>query len=366
MKSLVFPGLLCLALFTATALPATFDDLSSQAGAARQANDLPRAIDLYKQALVANPAWQEGWWSLGNLLYQTDQYASGRDALRQLIALDPNSGPAWGILGLCEFETRDYSQSLADTQRGLSLGIGERLQMEGVLRYHEALLLTRAGQFEKALHSYAKFVPKAVPNPALLTAIGLAALRNPMLPKDIAPQQVDLFATAGRAALLTMNGNPTAAQSVLADLLNRYPSAANVHYFYGSFLLAASPEQGIAELKKELEINPSNGAANAMIAWALLRASEYASALPYASRATHQEPTSAIAQFVYGRALVETGDLKQGIEHLQLAEKIDPANLEHHLALATAYSKASRLLDARRERQQSMQIARETSNIARP
>ena len=53
-----------------------------------------------------------------------------------------------------------------------------------------------------------------------------------------------------------------------------------------------------------------------------------------------------MAQYAYGLLLAGTGDLQQAIEHLETAERLDPANVEYHMGLAGAYSKAGRHADA--------------------
>ncbi len=343
-----------------------FQDVSARATAARKANDLPQAIELYRRAVQSNPSWQEGWWFLGSLLYDTDQYADARDALRRFIHLDPNAGPGLALLGLCEFETGGYTAALDHIQRALSLGAGSEPQMNQVLRFHEALLLTRAGDFDKALQRYAWLVRNGDSSNLLLTSIGIAALRKPMLPKDVHADQTDLFLTAGKAAALTMAGDVKAAQQTYQDLLARYPKASNVHYLYGCFLLGADPAKAIDELKNELAITPANPAAAAMLAWALLRRNDFKEGLPYAERAAREEPKFEIAQFVFGRLLVETGDVKRGIEHLQLAETLNPDDLEAHLSLVTAYSRIGRTEEARRERKLCLQMTKGASPVARP
>src|SRR5881275_1124665 len=100
--------------------PDDLENLAARAAAARDANQLPEAVRLYREAVSVNPKWQEGWWFLGTILYDTNQYAGCRDALRQLVALQSEAAPAWGILGLCEFQTRDYEESLQHIQRALS------------------------------------------------------------------------------------------------------------------------------------------------------------------------------------------------------------------------------------------------------
>ena len=89
--------------------------------------------------------------------YGTGDYAAARDALSHYLELTPNAAPALAMRGLCEFEIGDYSASLKDIERALAQGAANQPRNEKILRYHEALLLTRAGRFEDALRSYAFF-----------------------------------------------------------------------------------------------------------------------------------------------------------------------------------------------------------------
>lgn len=358
---------LTLAVFIASeARAATFEELASRAAAARDANNLTEAIQLYREALKLNSRWQEGWWFLGTIAYDTNDYRSCRDALRQLIALKPDATPAFAILGLCEFQTGDFVASLAHVQRGLASAPDAQPEMEKVLRYHEAMLFTRAGEFDKALQKYAWFVRWPDPSAAFLASLGLAALRTPYLPKDTPADQQELFIAAGQAAFSQMSGDRSTARHNFETLLERYPQAHHVHYLYACSLLASNPEGAIGEFRRELEITPSSGGTLGMLAWALLNRGEPAAALPYAERAVKAAPSDSLSQYVLGRALVETGDALRGVRHLETALRSDPTNLEHHLALAAAYPKVHRYEDARRERQKSLELAGGGSSVAQP
>jgi tetratricopeptide (TPR) repeat protein len=354
-------GLLLLAL---AAHGATFEDVSAQATAARDANNVARAIELYRQAVTLNPNWHEGWWFLGSLQYDSDQYAGARDALTHLVQLDPQAGPAWGLLGLSEYEVHDYPAALTHIQRALTGGSGAQPEMEAVLRFHEALLLTRAGEFDAAVTRYAWFARHAPPEPPILMAIGLASLRVARLPEEASATEQDLFQTAGRAVYFTMNQQADKADQTLRDLLAHYPETAGVHYLIGWHLLASQPEHAIAELQHELRLNPSNTAAATMVAWALLNQGDPVSALPWARQAVQGAPELMRAQYVLGRALAETSDVAGGIEHLETAERMDPADLETHLALESAYARAGRTSDARRERSRSIELAKGNTFVA--
>lgn len=341
-----------------------FDDAAARATTAREANDVPRAIGLYRQALELNAKWEEGWWYLGSMLYDSDQYAGGRDALRHVVELDANAGPAWALLGLCEFETGEYQPALEHVERGVAAGAATA-QMESVLRYHEAQLLTRSGEFDKALKGYAWFAQKRVQNPELIAAIGLAALRRPLLPKEVSSDQ-PLLLLSGEAAYFTMAGDYQDAGQAFGKLLERYPAAHYVHYLYGCFLLAAKRDAAMAELRRELEITPKSGAANAMLAWVLLEQGETEKARGYAEAAAANDPALPLAQYVLGRYLLEQGNIEGGIEHLQLAEKSDSANIETHMSLATAYSKAARPILAREERMETLALLEANGARANP
>lgn len=337
-------------LCAAQANPASFADVASKAMAARDANDLPGAIELYQQALKLNSQWPDGWWFLGSLQYGTGAYAAATDALSHYLDLTPNAGPALAMRGLCEFETGDYPSSLKDIQRALALGAANQSRNEKILRYHEALLLTRTGRFEDALRSYGFFTHDEDSNPELLLALGLAGLRTPLLPRELKTDRQDLYISAGKAAFDLMKRDNEAARVEFQRLFERVPALPNAHYLYGYLLYATDPEQAVVEFKKELEVDPSNAVAEVMLAWIPLMQNDGSEALPYARKAAAEDPALPSAQLVLGRALTETGDTKGGIEHLEKTMQLQPDNLEVHLALAKAYSKSGRKEDARRER----------------
>jgi tetratricopeptide (TPR) repeat protein len=364
-QSCTLAGILLL-LFSKPSLaqlnPLGFDDVVRKATAARERDDVPQAIELYSRALQARPGWSDGWWFLGSLQYEAEAYAAGRDALTHYIELVPEAGPAWALRGLCEFETDEFTRSLADIQRGLSLGAGHGPRDEKILRYHEALLLTRTGSFEGAMREYAALARGRVPNPELLVGIGLAGLRTPLLPRELTMDKQDLFMAAGKAAFLFLAGDEKAAKLEFYATFERFPAVANAHYLYGSLLFPTHPDHAIEEFKRELEISPSNAGAQMMVAWDSLMRRDFSTALTYAEKAESENPGSPATQLVLGRALVETGDLKNGTELLEKESKLEPDNLEIHFALAKAYSKSGRPDDARRERLLCLELGKSGKN----
>jgi protein O-GlcNAc transferase len=316
----------------ATSGAVTFEELAAQATAARVAGNTSRAIDLYREALRLSPAWAEGW----------------------------------SFLSLCEFETGQYAPALEDIRQGLKTG-GVDADTEHSMRFREALLLTRLGLFDQALPRYASLVRRGVPDRELIAGLGVTALRLPLLPKEVPAARQDLIAAAGKAVYFWISGDAGKTDPAFRALLEKHPRAPGVHYLYATYLLSfRPPEEAVAEAKRELEVNPRNADARATIALLLLRGGEsptvLPTALPYARLAAQDGPACPIAQYAYGLILARSGDLRQAIERLETAVRLDPVNLEYHTSLVSAYSSAGRNEDARRERRTTIRLARESGS----
>ena len=334
--------------------------LLAEAADARSRNEIPRAIELYSQAVQVNPNLPDAWWFLGSLQYATGAYAPAKNALSHYLELMPKAAPAFALRGLCEFETGEYSESLADIQHGISLGAANEPRNEQILRYHEGMLMTQLGNFEGALNTYGFFAKTDISNPDLFIATGMAGLRIPLLPKDAAPDQRDLLSAAGEAAYQFMAGKESLAAQSFGELFARFPKARNAHFLYGYLLFATDPDAALDEFKKELSLFPSNADATVMTAWSLLIQNRAGDALPYARKAVESEASNPTAELVLGRSLLETGEVNGGMEHLRKVLQTDPNNLEAHLALAKAYSKSGHYEEARHERMMCLQLTSET------
>ncbi|HEX4067604.1 MAG TPA: tetratricopeptide repeat protein [Acidobacteriaceae bacterium] len=328
----------------------SFAQLSADADAARKAGNITRAADLYTQAVSLNPSWPDGWWYLGQMNYSVNNYKAAIDAFSRYLTLVPNAAPATALRGLCEFELADYPSSLRDVQRALALGAADDSRNTQILRYHQGLLLTKLGRYEQALDSYRWFARQHFSSQDLMVAIGLAALRLPLLPQEADAAQTATSADAGNAVFLLLSGDNSAAAQAFAAFFERYPAAPNVHYTWGYLLYPTDPDAAISRFQQELSADPANAIDRSMLAWALLMDNSPAEALPEAKKAAEEAPTLPMAQLSLGRALLETGDAKSATQVLEKALPLDPQNLEIHLALARAYSETGREQDARRER----------------
>ncbi|MBA2301672.1 MAG: tetratricopeptide repeat protein [Acidobacteria bacterium] len=328
-----------------------FDQLARRAGVAREANQLSESINLYQQALKMQPSWTEGWWYLGTLLYELDRYTEARDALRRFVTLEPKAGPGYALMGLCEFQLREYERALVNIQRGRALGLGDSEQLTFVTRYHAAILLTRFEFFEGAteiLHFFARTQTKE--NPKVTEAIGLSVLRLPLLPSDISADKRDLVLRAGRAASHHAARRLVDARKEFEQLVALYPETPNVHYAYGVFLLDDNPDAAAKQFQRELKISPSHVPARLQIAFTHIKNRDYAAGLPLAEEAVRLDPASFPARNALGRILIETGDVARAIKELEAGVKQAPDSPEMHFALARAYTRAGRKEDAKQAR----------------
>jgi tetratricopeptide (TPR) repeat protein len=346
--------LLALALLLAAA-PSTFPDIAKQATAAREANRVDDAIRLYREGVRTNPSWAEGWWYLGTLYYDANKFPAAKEALRRFVKLQPDAAPGWAMLGLSEFETKDYKGSLAHLERGLNHGLNEG-DVANVARYHAALLLTHSGQFEMALKTLNDLAARGVDNADTILAFGLASLRVPALPTDLATAKRPMVEEVGRVMFDAGARRGEAAQAGFKRLAAEYPDEPEIHYLYGTFLANNDPDQAIDEWKRELQISPNHVPARVQLALEYLKRGDAETALPYAREAIKLEPGAFATHYALGRVLVGSGNVPEGIHELEKARELAPDSPETRVALASAYAKAGRSQDAARERGQFQKL----------
>lgn len=332
--------------------PPAIAKLVARAAAARDANQIDDALRLYRQALQMAPKWEEGWWQTGVLHYDRDQYPQCRDAFRRFTALNTKISSAFAFLGLCEFQTKEFGPSLAHLEKAVALGLPREEQMTDVALYHLALLHTKGGDFERALQ-FCTLLARKTDSPQNVVAVaGIAALRRPIFPHELPEADRDLAIRLG-SALLAGGGRPAEeSRRVFEELVKQYPDVPNVHYSYATVLLANDPDKGVAELKRELEINPGHLPALISLSFEYLKRDEAREAQLYAERAAKLAPGNFAARTCLGRVLLEREepDVGGAIRELEAAAKLEPSSPQVYFSLASAYARAGRKMDADKAR----------------
>ena len=342
---------MCSLLASAQTRNAEFERVVKLADEARLAEQFDQAISLYGEALKIRPKWPDGWWYVGAIFYQKDLYPQGRDAFQNVVALEPERGPAWAMLGLCQFQTGEYERAAVSLQRGRSLGVNDASELAGVVRYHTALLYIRFEYFENAYDILSEFLRVGNDSPKVVEAFGLTMLRMPFLPKDIPPAQREKILIAGQAGLHMAARRQEQARAAFDTLLAQYPNDPNVHYGFGVFMLSQDADVALKEFKRELEISPNHFPSMVQMAFEYLKRDQYNDALPLAEKAVQLAPKLYAARNVLGRVLLELGQIDRSIKELEEGVKLAPSSPEMHFALARAYTRAGRKPEAARERE---------------
>jgi tetratricopeptide (TPR) repeat protein len=337
----------CTASSAQTQAPPAFQSLVDQANAARDAEQFDKAVVLYRKALSQRPGWTEGWWSLGTIYYDQDQFAPAEKAFQKVVALDPRQGTARAMMGLSEFELGQDADALRDIEASKDLGIIEDPQLRQVVLYHEGILLQRTGRFEGAQKTLSSLCLSGVKSDELTGTFGLVVLRmtDSKLP-DAGTEAAEVVERLGQGACLAGQKNYDAARQVYAGIVESHPNFPLVHYAYGRFLLDARDRAGaISEFQKEIAGKPSSVLARLQIAAAQYRV-DSAAGLPYAEEAVRLAPQMPFAHYLFGLLLLDTGQYKQAIPELEIARKAFPNESKVYWSLGVAYGHTGRAQDA--------------------
>jgi len=322
-----------------------FETLAANAGSAREAGRTDEAIRNYRAAVELRPAWEEGWWYLGTLLYDTDHFEEAIPALRRVVELDAKVGPAWAFLGLCEFETGDYAEAFTHLQSAKRLGFSESPDVEKVALYHLGLLLILHGEFEGATDLLASAFGPSHFTEQIKVPLGLALLRAPILPAQIDPSKDALIHAAGETAVLLANREMDAASQHFQQMLRDYPGTPYLHYQYGLALMTASQHQR-AELQLREETRITARSALPWIALASLSAQrndqrkDPGEALTAARQAVQLAPNSAAAYQALALALKTQNKHDEEAMASRQAQELAKQPIEIDGSQATRYALA--------------------------
>jgi tetratricopeptide (TPR) repeat protein len=255
------------------------------------------------------------------------------------------------MLGLCEFQIGNYERAVIALQRSRSIGFDGNKELESVVRYHTAILYIKFEQFEIAYEILREFVLIGNNGPKIVEAFGLTMLRLPLLPNNVPADRREQVVLAGQAGVSMAARRLDEARSAFATLVERYPDDPNVHYSYGVFQLAQDADLSLKEFQRALELQPLHQPAMVQMAFEYLKRDQYNDALPLAERAVQLAPKMYPARNVLGRVLLELGQTDRAVKELEEGVRLAPSSPEMHFALARAYTRAGRKVDADRERE---------------
>lgn len=328
-----------------------FAALSAKADAARDGDRLDEARSLYRRALALHPSWAEGWWSLGTLEYDQDQYSRAASAFQKVVSLQPENGTAHAMLGLCEFELGRDESALKHIQKGKSLGLQKNPELWRVVLFHEGTLLQRSGRFQTAQDTLEELCLQAGSNDKAAMILGMAMLRlSAKEPPSSESADGDITLRVGRAQCLAGQKKYDQARPDFESVVNANPKCRNIHYAFGLFLFEIRDiSAGVDQLKQEIANDPQNVLARLRIAAAEYK-QDSAAGLPYAEEAVQLDPEQPFAHMLLGLLRLDVDDYLHAIPELEIAQKGLPKEPKIYAALGTAYTRAGRKQDATQAR----------------
>jgi tetratricopeptide (TPR) repeat protein len=344
--------LISLSLAVSAAVPSRFELVARQAETARMENRLPDAIRLYREGTHLRPTWADGWWYLGMLFYDQDRFFEAASAFEHLVANPSYRGSAHAFLGLCEYETGRYDDSLAQFRAWADAGWVATRELRDVAYYHFALLLTRRGQFIEALSLLAWMAPRLSDNPEVTEAMGLASLRMRYLPENYPPELRERVWLAGKAALYAQQKPEQyqRADDFAARLEARYPEQPEVHAFRATlYVFEKKPIEAEREYREELKISPSHLPSLMALAGFDLDKGDVAEAGVFARQVVVAGPKNAEAHHQLGRVFFANGDIAGAVKEFEIAKQLAPKNPVVRSHLAMAYGKLGRTREAKAE-----------------
>lgn len=330
--------------------PAAVAGVVRQAEAARAAAKWAEAARLYNQAAQAAPKWAEGWFHAGSMAHAAGRYEACRDAMRRFLELEPGLPQGYGYLGLCEVQTKNFTDALTHLEMAQHLGVPKDDPLVRPIQMNAAMLYTKAGLFEGAMPLCRQLEGQFGESPELVALAGLTVLRRPIFPAELAAEDRALVFLMGRAALTAGAGKMEQARRMMEGIVKEYGKTPGVHYGYASVLLAGDPDACAVELGKELEVDPGHLPSLVSMAVILKRNEKYDEALGYLERALQVKPGDLRSRYQRASIYLAQGKAEEARVELEAVAKEAPSIAEVHTTLASAYYRLKRKEDGDRER----------------
>ncbi len=327
----------------------SFETLSREAIAAREDGQLEQSIVLFKKALKVKPDWDEGWWNVGSIAYDQDKYADCAQSFQRLTVLKPDSAPGWIMAGLCEYGLRNFDSAVRNLSRAEQLTFQGPAELSKSARLHLALVLIKTGKFERAINVLSDLTKFDRKTPQIIVAAGIAGLRQQWLPAEVPESDRSKVMQLGSAMATGMELDFKDAISQFEAVVKEFPNDPNIRFRFGAYLMQQSPERGLAELKKTLDLDPEHIPTLVGLAMIYLGRGEPQTASEYAERAVKSDPGEFGPHIAFGRALLALGDDAAAAKELEIAVNLEPSNPDARFSLASAYGHLGRKEDAQRE-----------------
>ena len=286
--------------------PAEAARLAASGESYLEAGQNERAAEAFTQALKLNPKEFAALSGMGFLHFSQGRLAEARTLLEQAVAVRPKSFQANFLLGAT-------CVGLNDTARAIP-----RLE---------------AAHAINPKHSDAR----------KLLAAEYVRSRNFKRTVALLSPAVDLTPFDEETHLLLINALQGAEDNegsfhLAQKAAEKFPHSAQVAAWLGfQYQFSGRWEEAKKELARSIQLDPGYGASYQMLADVHLKEENFPEALAWFQKAVGFMPDDAETLLGLSKALVETGDITQGIKVLQKAAQADPKDARVHLQLSRLY-----------------------------
>jgi protein O-GlcNAc transferase len=311
----------------------------AQAVALHQAGQLPRAEQIYRQVLQADPRNADAWHLLGVMHSQVNRHEVAVEHIRRAIEISPGQAVFYGNLGAAYRRLNRPGEAIASLHRALELdpNYAEAHNNLGVVLQNRREWAAAESCFRRAL----KLNPQYADAHCNL-GIALLALERPA--EALACQQAAArlkpnFAEAhhGIAAALAALDRPDEAIAAYRRALVLDENSPETHNDLGVALKKQNRlNEAVASFRRALAIKPDYAEAHTNLGNALCEQGTLDEAIACHLRALERKPDFVEALCNLGRALMKRGQLPQAIDCYRRAEALAPqrADAPHSLAVA--------------------------------
>ncbi len=271
---------------------------------------------------------------------------------------DPTAPGLMRNLGMAAFELGDYSRSESAFTAALA-GEGRQNSAErGKIEVLLGLSQFLQKQYEPAAKAFGS-APDATFSDAHATyawAFSLAHLNNPQQASSVLGRLVTMPISPSERALACQVYDQIEeyeeSVSCFKRVLQEDSNVARAHFELGAALIHLGlPAEAITELRTEVASGDQQPEVAYYLAYALNETQGKEEAEQILRKVVEKQPNYTEAQYLLGKILLEKGDTKESIGHLQQAVTMAPDEPFIHYQLQLAYKRDGREADATREMQ---------------
>jgi len=287
---------------------------------------------------------------LGLIAARHENFAEAARQFAAVRALQPGFPDADFNHGLALFGAQRYAEAVAPLEHALS---GDPSNSR--IKKYVGLTYVETGRYETATEFLEQMRSNQSDDPRVLLALGKALARLTGL--MISPGVRGAFqVSAGVRESHVMWGQIFAAQSQSREAeaefrraLELDPKVPSARFFLGMHAPQhRETENARQEFAAELATHPADSRAKYHLAFVMMALQQTDPAIALLRKWSPSNPVTLRPTYSLGKALLQQGNTRESIEHLETATRLDPSKTYSHYQLARAYQRAGRARSRKR------------------